>query len=268
MTQPVAAPEETVHYTVAGTVATIVLNRPAALNSLTVAMKLALRDALERASADDTVRAVVLTGAGRGFCVGQDLREHADLLASGETQLSTVVEHFNPIVELIVGMPKPVVAAVNGVAAGAGAALAYACDFRIAADSASFLMAFARVGLGPDTGASWTLQRLVGLGRATAMFMLAEPVAAAQALEMGLVNAVVPTEQVAAAAEEIAAKLAAGPTAAYAAIKRSLTVAAVSDLTTSLATEAELQARLGRTEDHRSSVAAFLAKQQATFTGR
>jgi 2-(1,2-epoxy-1,2-dihydrophenyl)acetyl-CoA isomerase len=257
-----------IRYDVDGAVATITLDRPDALNALTVEMKVALREAVERAAADDEVRAVVLTGAGRGFCVGQDLREHADGLAAGDTDLNTVTEHYNPIVLALTSCPKPVVAAVNGMAAGAGASLAFACDFRLAADTAAFLMAFARVGLGPDTGASWTLQRLVGYGRAMAMLMLAEPVAAQHALEMGLVNAVVAAEDLPGAARELAVKLAAGPTTAYAGIKRAMNVAATSSLADALDTEAEVQAACGRTDDHRNATEAFLAKQQVTFTGR
>jgi 2-(1,2-epoxy-1,2-dihydrophenyl)acetyl-CoA isomerase len=256
-----------VRYDVVDAVATITLDQPETLNALNVAMKVALQEAVERAAADDEVRAVVLTGAGRGFCVGQDLREHADSLAAGDSNLSTVRDHYNPIVTALASLPKPVVAAVNGTAAGAGASLAFACDFRVAADTASFLMAFARVGLGPDTGASWTLQRLVGYGRALAMLMLAEPVSATQALEMGLVNAVVPVTDVASAARELAARLAAGPTLAYAAIKEALAGAATSDLTTALEREAQLQARCGATADHGNAVEAFLAKQAPTFTG-
>ena len=263
MTTPASGP---VGYDVRDAVATITLNQPDSLNALSIAMKVSLREAVERAAGDDTVRAVVLTGAGRGFCVGQDLREHAAALEQGDTALSTVREHYNPVVSALAGLPKPVVAAVNGTAAGAGASLAFACDFRIAADNASFLMAFARVGLGPDTGASWTLQRLVGYGRALAMLMLAEPVSAAQALEMGLVNAVVPGADLPGAAQELAARLAAGPTLAYAGIKQALQSAATSDLAAALETEAEVQARCGPTEDHRNAVAAFLAKQAPTFT--
>jgi 2-(1,2-epoxy-1,2-dihydrophenyl)acetyl-CoA isomerase len=211
---------------------------------------------------------VVLTGAGRGFCVGQDLKEHADGLAAGDTELSTVREHYNPLIEAIVGTPKPVIAAVNGTAAGAGASLAFACDIRIAADTASFLMAFAKVGLGPDSGASWTLPRLVGHGRAMAMMMLAEPVAAPQALEMGLVSAVVPASDLPSVVDALAAKLAGGPTRAYGAIKTTLAFAAANDLTASLAREAEAQAVCGRTEDHRNAVEAFLAKTAASFLGR
>lgn len=259
---------DTIGYDVDGAVATITLNRPEALNALTVEMKVSLREALERAADDAAVRAVVLTGAGRGFCVGQDLREHADALQSGGgSALNTVRDHYNPVVMALAEMPKPVVAAIHGPAAGAGAALAFACDFRLAADNATFLMAFARVGLGPDTGASWTLQRLIGYGRASAMLMLAEPVSAEQALEMGLVNGVVPAEGLAAAAAELAAKLAAGPTAAYAGIKRALLTASTSDLATALETEAEVQSACGHTADHRAATEAFLAKQQPTFTG-
>jgi 2-(1,2-epoxy-1,2-dihydrophenyl)acetyl-CoA isomerase len=257
-----------VRYQVADGVATVVMDRPDSLNSLTVAMKLGLLGAFQQAASDEAVRAVVLTGAGRGFCVGQDLREHADGLAAGDTELSTVRDHYNPLIEAIAGTPKPVIAAVNGPAAGAGASLAFACDIRIAADTSSFLMAFAKVALGPDSGASWTLPRLIGHGRATAMMMLAEPVAASQALEMGLVSAVVPAADLTSVVDALASKLAAGPTAAYAAIKTTLAYAAANDLTASLAREAETQSACGRTADHRNAVEAFLAKQPAAFLGR
>ena len=260
---------DTVLLTVSDSVATITLNRPDALNSLTVEAKEALLAAVRQVAADPAVRAVLLTGAGRGFCAGQDLREHAAALAAQEpAPLRTVREHFNPIVLGLAEMPKPVVAAVNGMAAGAGASLAFAADFRIAAESAKFLLAFANVGLTLDTGASWTLPRLVGYARATALAILAEPVTAAHALEMGLVNAVVPDDRVLAAAAELAGKLAAGPTAAYAAIKESLAYAATATLADALAKEAELQTRAGRTEDHRYATVAFVRKERPTFTGR
>jgi 2-(1,2-epoxy-1,2-dihydrophenyl)acetyl-CoA isomerase len=259
---------DTIQYAVEGAVATITLNRPDALNALTDEMKVGLRQAITAAGADDAVRAVLLTGQGRAFCVGQDLREHADKLQRGEEALATVTEHYNPLVTAIVELPKPVVAAVNGAAAGAGASLAFACDFRIATDSTSFMLAFARIGLGPDTGASWTLQRLVGYGRAAAMLMLAEPVKAAQALEMGLINAVVTADELLPAARELTGRLAAGPTVAYAETKRALYAAASSDLATALAVEAEVQKRCGATADHRDATEAFLAKQTPTFSGR
>jgi 2-(1,2-epoxy-1,2-dihydrophenyl)acetyl-CoA isomerase len=255
-------------YVVTDGVARITLDRPEALNSLTVTMKQSLLAALQQAREDEAVRAVILTGAGRGFCVGQDLKEHQETLSNGDTNLSTVTEHYNPIVEAIVSLPKPVIAAVNGMAAGAGASLAFACDIRIAADTAGFLMAFARVGLGPDSGSSWTLQRLVGLGRATAMLMLADPVRASQALEMGLVTAVVPAADLDSVVDALANKLAAGPTLAYAAIKDTVSFAASHNLTDSLDREAEAQARCGASIDHGRAVEAFLAKETASFIGR
>ena len=260
--------ESPVTYVVGNAVATITLNRPNALNSFNVAMKDALLAALITAHDDPDVRAVVLTGAGRGFCAGQDLREHADTIGDAGAELSTVRRHFNPIVTAVADLPKPVIAAVNGTAAGAGAALAFACDFRLASDDATFLMAFARVGLGADTGASWTLQRLVGYGRAMAMMMLAEPVTAPAALEMGLVNAIVPSPELSTTAAELAGRLAAGPTFAYTAIKQALMTASASDLQTALELEADLQEKCGATRDHVEAVRAFVAKQQPVFTGR
>lgn len=258
---------DTVRYDLAGGVATLTLNRPESLNSLSLDMKVQLLQALRAARDDANVRALVLTGAGRAFCVGQDLVEHAQTLAEGHGIGTTVREHYLPITQEIASMPKPVVAAVNGMAAGAGAAFAFAADFRLAADGAAFLMAFARVGLAADSGASWTLQRLVGFGRATALLMLAEPIAAPAALEMGLVNAVVPAEDLLATTAELAAKLAAGPTAAYAGIKRQLAYAAAADLPESLVYEAMEQERAGLTIDHGAATSAFLAKETPTFVG-
>jgi 2-(1,2-epoxy-1,2-dihydrophenyl)acetyl-CoA isomerase len=249
-------------------VATLTMNRPESMNSLSVALKEALRDTVQDVAQDRSVRAVVLAGTGRGFCVGQDLREHVALLeADDPSPLSTVEEHYNPTVLSIATMPKPVVAAVNGMAAGAGAGLSFACDFRIAAQTAGFLIAFANVGLTLDSGVSWTLPRLVGAARATALSLLAEPITAESALEMGLVNAVVEPERVLPAAQELAARLAAGPTLAYAAIKESIAYAATADLASALAKEGELQRALGATADHRNATAAFVNKQKPTFTG-
>jgi 2-(1,2-epoxy-1,2-dihydrophenyl)acetyl-CoA isomerase len=259
---------ESVLVEVTGPVATITINRPAARNALTAETKVALLDALRDASASEVVRAVVLTGAGQAFCSGQDLREHAELLAAGAAPLDTVRLHYNPIVETIAGMPKPVVAALPGVAAGAGASLAFACDFRIAAERASLLLAFARVGLGADTGASWTLPRLIGSARAAEMLMLAEPVDSATALSLGLLTSVVPDDELPAAAAAFARKLAEGPTLAYAAIKESLRYAGSHGLTESLAKEAELQVRLGGSTDHQAATTAFVNKQAPVYQGR
>jgi len=253
----------------AGAVATITLARPEGMNALTLAAKTALLDAVRAVSADDAVRAVVLTGTGRAFSVGQDLREHAELLAAGDpAPLSTVRDHYNPIVTAIAAMPKPVVAAVNGTAAGAGLGLACVCDFRIAAAGSRWTTAFTGIGLTADSGLSWTLPRLVGTARATALLMLAEPFTTEQALEMGMVTAVVPPEQVLQAAGELASRLAAGPTTAYAALKQSLRTGSSSTLEEALAQEDVQQTRAGATEDHANAVRSFLAKQAPVFTGR
>lgn len=249
-------------------VATLTLNRPDSMNALSVELKETLLDAARDVSGDPAVRAVVLTGNGRGFCVGQDLREHVALLeANDPSPLSTVAEHYNPLVLTLARMPKPVIAAVNGAAAGAGAGLTFACDFRIAAKTARFVVAFPGIGLTLDSGMSWTLPRLVGLGRATALCLLDEPISADAALEMGLVNAVVEPERVLPAAQELAARFAAGPTAAYGAIKQSLDYSATADLEAALGKEGELQVAMGFTDDHRNATAAFVAKQRPTFVG-
>lgn len=248
-------------------VATITLNRPAARNALTAATKAGLLDALALCGSDARIRSVILTGAGQAFCAGQDLREHADLMERGGAPLDTVRQHYNPIITLITTMPKPVIAALPGVAAGAGASLAFACDFRIAARRASLLMAFARVGLAADSGASWTLQRLVGTGRATELLMLAEPISADQALALGLLTKVVDDDALVGAVRDLAGRLAAGPTAAYGAIKASLLYAADHGLGESLEKEAELQARLGQTDDHRAATVAFLSKAKPVYQG-
>ena len=251
-----------------GAVATITINRPDARNALTAETKVALLEALRDCSGSESVRAVILTGAGQSFCSGQDLREHAELLAGGADPLDTVRRHYNPIIETIAGMPKPVVAALPGVAAGAGASIAFACDFRIAAERASLLLAFARVGLGADSGASWTLQRLVGSAMATELLMLAEPVTSADALTLGLLTSVVPDAELAETAAAFAARLAAGPTLAYAAIKESILYGSSHSLDQSLEKEAELQTRLGASADHRNATRAFVAKQTPVFEGR
>jgi 2-(1,2-epoxy-1,2-dihydrophenyl)acetyl-CoA isomerase len=250
-------------------VRTMTLNRPAAYNSLTTELKNSLLAGLRAAATDDSVRAIVLTGAGKAFCAGQDLKEHVALLASGDPKpLNTVDEHYNPITLTIAKMPKPVIAAVNGMAAGAGASFAYAADLRIAGTSAKFLMAFASIGLSADSGGSWTLPRLIGYGRAMEMMLLATPVDAERALAIGMVNQVVPTEDVLTTAQELAARMAAGPTTAYARIKAAMLTAAGVDLDTALAEESAGQAAAGATEDHRAAVESFVAKRPPSFTGK
>jgi 2-(1,2-epoxy-1,2-dihydrophenyl)acetyl-CoA isomerase len=257
-----------VSYAVADAVATITLDRPEAMNSLDTATKVALRDHVLRAAGDTTVRAVVLTGTGRAFCVGQDLKEHAATLDAGAADLGqTVREHYNPIATTLATMPKPVIAAVNGIAAGAGAAFAFACDLRVVADTAGFNLAFAAIGLSCDSGSSWTLPRLVGWARARELLLLPRTVTADEALALGLATEVVPADAVLDRATDLARQLAAGPTRAYAAIKEALAYSATHDLATAVTTEGELMQRTGGTNDHRAAVAAFLAKQTPAFDG-
>jgi 2-(1,2-epoxy-1,2-dihydrophenyl)acetyl-CoA isomerase len=254
----------------AGGVATLTMRRPESMNSLSVELKEALLAGLADVRDDDTVRAVVLAGEGRAFCVGQDLREHVGMLASGDAApLSTVRAHYNPITLGIAEMPKPVVAAVRGMAAGAGGALAFASDFRVGGPSTGFLMAFANVGLAADSGASWTLQRLVGFAKATELLLLARPIDATEADRLGLLTRLVESDDdVLPAAQELAARLAAGPTVAYREIKASLAYAASASLADALEREAEAQTVTGATEDHRNATEAFVAKRQRTFAGR
>jgi 2-(1,2-epoxy-1,2-dihydrophenyl)acetyl-CoA isomerase len=252
-----------------GAVVTLTLNRPDAMNALDMGLKEALRDTLAQLETDRSCRAIVLAGAGRAFCVGQDLREHADILAAGATDLDTVRAHYNPIAQRLASMPKPVVAAVRGTAAGAGASLALLADFRIGGPKTTFLMAFANVGLAGDTGVSWSLPRIVGHARALELLLLAEPVRAEQSNALGMLSRLVDDdEQVLPAAQELAARLAAGPTVAYGAIKRELFIGDAGTLSDALAAEAQAQAICGATADHSSAVNAFVAKQKPVFEGR
>ncbi len=262
----------TVALTRDGGVATVTLQRPQAMNALDVATKVALLAALREVAEDDAVRAVVLTGTGRAFCVGQDLHEHVEALhaadAGGFALDDTVRDHYNPIVTLLSTMPKPVVAAVNGIAAGAGASFAFACDLRVLGAGAGFTTAFAGIGLSCDSGASWWLPRLIGSARATELLLLPRTVGSAEALAVGLAHRVVPDAELADAAAALAARLGAGPTLAYAAIKSALRFSQSHDLADSLAHEGELMGRTGRSADHRGAVDAFVAKQAPTFAGR
>jgi 2-(1,2-epoxy-1,2-dihydrophenyl)acetyl-CoA isomerase len=252
-----------------GAVAVVTLNRPERRNALTVELKEALHEALAEVAADADVRAVVLAGSGKSFCVGQDLGEHVESLrGNASTSFDTVERHYNPIVRLIATMPKPVVCAINGGAVGAGLGFAMACDLRVAAEGATFATAFSAIGLTADSGLSATLTHSLGAARATELLLLGESFDAAQALASGLVRAVVPGEEVLGAALTLAQKLAAGPTLAYAEIKKAVAVGAVSDLDTVLAAEAAGQARLGVTSDHREAVEAFLEKRKPLFEGR
>jgi 2-(1,2-epoxy-1,2-dihydrophenyl)acetyl-CoA isomerase len=255
---------------VADGVATITFNRPEAMNSLDIATKEALLAAVRQAADDPAVRCVVLTGTGRAFCVGQDLKEHVELLHSGATDslFRTVDEHYNPIVTTIVGMQKPVIAAVNGVAAGAGASLAFACDLRIVADTAGFNLAFANIALSCDTGSSFTLQRLVGRAKAIELLYFPRTVKADEALGLGLATRVVPAGELAEVVGDLATRLAAGPTVALGAMRQSVTFAADHTFTEAVAFESVQMTKTGQTADHAAAVAAFLAKEKPVFEGR
>ena len=251
-------------------VGTITLNRPEAYNSLNIATKELLLETVQRVADDPAVRCVVLTGTGKAFCTGQDLKEHIELLQSGDSDalFTTVDKHYNPIVTTLAGMAKPVVAAVNGVAAGAGASLAFACDLRVVADTAGFNLAFANVALSCDTGSSYTLQRLVGRAKALELLYFPSTISAADALEMGLATTVVPADELSAEVGALAARLAAGPTVALGAIRQSVEYAAGHSFEESLEVESTMMARTGATADHRAAVAAFVAKEKPVFEGR
>jgi 2-(1,2-epoxy-1,2-dihydrophenyl)acetyl-CoA isomerase len=254
---------------IADGVATVTLNRPEAMNALDIATKEALLDILGRVAQDPEVRCVVLTGTGRAFCVGQDLREHIELLSDKDEALwSTVPEHYNPIVELLSTMNKPVIAAINGVAAGAGASFAFAADVRIIADTGSFNTAFAGIALSCDSGSSWTLPRLIGTAKAKDLLMFPRSVPAAEALELGMVSQVVSPGELQDVAGRLARTLAAGPTLAYGAIRRSIAFSAGHSLSESTAQEAVQMAYTGGSQDHATAVAAFLAKEKPAFKGR
>jgi 2-(1,2-epoxy-1,2-dihydrophenyl)acetyl-CoA isomerase len=250
-------------------VVTLTFNRPDSLNSLDAALREQFRDTLAALDTDPGCRAVVLHGAGRAFCVGQDLREHVEVLEKGTSDpMHAVREHYNPIAARLGTLSRPVVAAVRGMAAGAGASIACLADFRIGGSSTRFLMAFANVGLAGDTGISWSLPRLVGHAKATELLLLAEPIDADEAQQIGLLTGlIVDDSAVLGTAQELAARLAAGPTVAYAAIKRELAVGGAGSLADALAAEEAAQQRTAGTADHRSSTMAFVRKQRPTFTG-
>jgi 2-(1,2-epoxy-1,2-dihydrophenyl)acetyl-CoA isomerase len=249
-----------------GPVATITLDRPEALNALTVPVKVALREALERLAVDRAVRAVILTGAGRAFCAGQDLAEREGPDAAPlDVELR---ERYNPIILALRAMGQPVIAAVNGVAAGAGASIAFACDLRIAAQDARFVLAFGRIGLVPDSGATWFLPRLVGQARAAELALVGDPITADEALRIGLVSRVVPNDELLPQARALADRIAAGAPMAVALTKGALERAASIDLETALEGEAKLQGIAGASADHAEGLAAFREKRAPRFTGQ
>ena len=241
-------------------VQTITLNRPERLNAFNPEMHRLLREALERAGDDDAIRAVLLTGAGRGFCAGQDLSER-DVGGDAAIDLSVTIESlYNPLVRRLRALPKPIVCAVNGVAAGAGANVALACDIVLAARSASFIQAFAKIGLVPDSGGTWFLPRLAGRARAMGLALTGDKLGAEDAASWGLVWKAVDDDKLMAEAGALARGLAAGPTLAYALVKRALDA--------QLDLERDLQRKAGLSADYREGVAAFLQKRKAQFKGK
>jgi len=237
--------------------------------ALTTAAKQQLLDGVNRLADDPAVRAIVLTGTGRVFCAGQDLREHAAALQSDPGHaFDSLAEHYNPLVLALTGAPKPVVAAINGTCAGAGISLALACDVRVCSAAATFATAFTGIGLTADCGLSATLARAVGAARASELLLLAEPFTARQALDWGLVGRLAEPDAVLADSLAVAGRLAAGPTLAYAEVKRAIRDAATQPLPDVLTAEHAAQVRLGRTADHAGAVQAFLAKARPEFRGR
>jgi 2-(1,2-epoxy-1,2-dihydrophenyl)acetyl-CoA isomerase len=247
-----------------GGVATVTLDRPDALNAQTRASRRALARDLRTLSGDAGVRCVVLTGEGRAFCSGQDLREENALANVDET----IRETYIPVIEALVGMPKPVIAAINGAAVGAGLSFALACDIRYLAEDAVLMMAFSNIGLVPDSGGSWFLPRTVGYARAFELAATGRRVRSDEALALGLVQRVLPKDELLPAAHELAAALAARPTLALAWTKRLLRAAEESSLADVMELEAQLQAAAVETHDHADGVASFLEKREPRFEGR
>jgi 2-(1,2-epoxy-1,2-dihydrophenyl)acetyl-CoA isomerase len=254
---------QTIRHETADGVATITLNRPNSLNALDATMRRELSAALKAATRDDATRAVILTGEGRGFCSGADLRGGA-----GERDFRRVLTNeYNPLITAIRELPKPVIAAVNGVAAGAGASLAFAADLIVAAEEARFLMAFVKIGLVPDSAATRTLVRALGRHAATEMIFTGEPLTARGAADAGLVAGVVPASELMTAAGELAHRLANGPTKALGYAKRLINAAEDATLAAALHEEADLQELAGRTGDHAEGIAAFTEKREPRFSG-
>lgn len=252
-----------------GGVLTLTMNRPALLNAITSEMLDGLGEALEAATDDDQVRCVILTGAGRAFGAGADLRGFAAMHASSEPiDTDTQLARYHRVILAIRQIPKPVIAAVHGVAAGASCNLALACDLRIVSEDARFIEAFARIGLVPDAGGGFFLPRLIGLGKAMELALLAEEVNGREAERLGLANLCVPVEEFGTAVQSLAQRLAAGPTRSYGLTKELLNRSLEENLASVLRLEGKLQGQALATSDHREGVAAFLQKRPANFTGK
>jgi 2-(1,2-epoxy-1,2-dihydrophenyl)acetyl-CoA isomerase len=252
-------------------VATITLNRPEKLNAFNDELTFAIQDALKESEKDPSIRCLIITGAGRGFCSGQDLQartfsdsQPAEKLSLGDS----IRRRYNPIITKIRRIEKPVIAAVNGVAAGAGASLALACDLRIAAESAVFIQSFSKIGLVPDSGSTFLLPRIIGVTRALELMLTAEKMDSEEALRLGLVNKVVKQESLMKEAETLAIRLANGPTKAFGLTKRAVNKAIFPDLEELLEYEACVQEIAGRTQDFVEGVKAFTEKRQPAYSGK
>ncbi|MGE5170777.1 MAG: 2-(1,2-epoxy-1,2-dihydrophenyl)acetyl-CoA isomerase PaaG [Rudaea sp.] len=260
---------EQIRYEAGDGVVRVTLNRPDRLNSFTTQMHAELRDALARTASDEHARVLLLTGAGRGFCAGQDLADRA--VAPGEQPVdlgASIENNYKPLVLALRNLALPVVCAVNGVAAGAGANVALACDLVIACRSASFIQAFCKIGLVPDSGGTYFLPRLVGSARAMGLALLGDKLTAEQAAEWGLVWKCVDDDQLTPTVDALLAQLARAPTRGLAEIKRALHASEANTLEAQLALERDAQRMLGQSDDYREGVAAFLAKRAPSFTGR
>jgi len=260
---------KTILLAIADGVATITLNRPDRLNSFTAAMHDELREALSEVADDASVRCLLLTGAGRGFCAGQDLSDRAVAPGTQGPDLGASIEtNYNPLVRSLRALRMPVICAVNGVAAGAGANLALACDIVLAARSASFIQAFCKIGLIPDSGGTWTLPRLVGHARAMGLAMLGDKVGAEQAEAWGMIWKAVDDDRLAEESLALARHLATQPTHGLALIKQAMNASSTNDLDTQLDLERDLQREAGHSNDYREGVAAFVAKRAPRFEGK
>jgi 2-(1,2-epoxy-1,2-dihydrophenyl)acetyl-CoA isomerase len=259
-----------IDYSVAAGIGALVLNRPDVLNAFNDELGFAVLETVQKASADGSVRCLTITGAGRAFCSGEDLGALADGYESGTPPElgKTLVDRYNPLVRALRATPKPVVAAINGVAAGAGASLALACDYRIASEKAKFVLAFIKVGLVPDSGAVWFLTKMVGEARAMELATTGRPVDAHEALALGLVNEVVPADGLGSRLATVARELASAPTRAYALTKDLVYSASERPLDEQLDAEVNAQSDAGRTADHLEGVRAFLGKRSPTFRGQ
>ena len=248
-----------------GAVLSLTMNRPDKYNAFVREMALDLQDQLAKAQTDPSIRAIIITGAGKAFCAGQDLAEATD--PHGPELTKIVTEHYNPIIEALRQLEKPVVAAVNGVAAGAGANIALACDIVIAGEAASFIQAFSKIGLIPDSGGTYTLPRLVGLQKASALMMLGDKISASEAEAMGMIYKVAPQEEFLDLAQKTAQQLSKMPTLALARTKALLNASYQNDLGTQLALEDQYQTECGQSYDYREGTAAFLEKRKPEFKG-